>query len=102
MKEVSLFKQIIAIAAALGLGGVGGGVATRQFTTPTPPQYERFITDSEFTERLSKEAPWYKVEGQVMGAVSDVSALKADISTIREQQARIITKLDFIMDRMEK
>jgi len=100
-----LWRQALALLAAAGVGSGVGGVATRQYTvaqhTPSA-QSERFLTEKDFSERLAQEAPWNRVEGVVMNAVADVTVLRDELSTIREQQARILTKLDFIMAEMER
>ena len=74
----------------------GGGVFG--VTRIAPDAHADCITRDEFTRRLAAEAPWIRDKGEVLSWGPDIERLTSDVGAMREQQASMMTKLDFILE----
>jgi hypothetical protein len=91
-------QNVVGLVAALAIGS-GGTFGASRVVGPHANCVTHAEFDGKFSERLKVEAPWHRVEGQVMGAVTKVTSLERDLGDIQNKQYEMDAKLDILLSQ---
>lgn len=89
-------QNVVAVVAAL-LVGTGGTFGATRIVSPHENCVHRADLHTLVSEQITREAPWYRVEGQVMAAVSDVQVLRKDMAGIQSQLGEVLANQRILM-----